>query len=169
MQQLNKEIFAKALLLLGFLILLFSLIISNQLILYVNPRVTNLIKLSGCVLLLMFLRQCWHLKKAWNQPEEKTSIHKKYWKYFPFVVTLVLAFLLPNSSLNASLVQNKGLNSQISNEASKGEYRPLAAELRETNFIKVTDKNFIEVMSELYRFPQEYVGKQIEMKGFIFK
>jgi putative membrane protein len=117
----------------------------------------------------MFLRQCWHLKKAWTQPTDRVHGYKIYWKYSPFVLTLILAFLLPNTSLSASLVQNKGLNSQITSDVSKGEYRPLAAELKETNLIKVTDKNFIAVMSELYCYPKEYVGKEIEMQGFIFK
>jgi putative membrane protein len=169
MSQLNKDTFVRILLLLGFIILLFSIITTNQLTLYVHPRVTSLIQISVYILFIMFLRQCWNLVKAWNQSVSKSHIHRTYWNYLPFILTLLIAFLLPNSSLNASLVKNKGLNSQISTEVSKGEYRPLAAELRQTNFIKVSDQNFLGVMSEIQRYPKEYAGKEIEMKGFIFK
>ncbi|AIF54188.1 TIGR03943 family protein [Pelosinus sp. UFO1] len=169
MPQLNRDIFVRVVLLLGFIILLFSIITTSQLTLYVHPRVTSLIKISGYILFMMFLRQCWNLKKAWNQSVCGSHSHRTYWKYSPFVLTLLIAFILPNSSLNASLVNNKGLNSQISNEVSNREYRPLADELRQTNFIKVSDQNFLGVMSEINRYPKEYAGKEIEMKGFIFK
>lgn len=169
MPQLNRDILARTLLLLGFLILLFSLIMTKQLTLYIHPRGTKLIEISGYVLFLMFLMQCYKLKKAWIQSIGGSNNYKIYWKYYPFILTLLIAFILPNYSLNASLVKNKGLNSQIANENSRGEYRPLAAELRQTNFIKVSDQNFIGVMTEINRFPKDYIGKEIEMKGFISK
>lgn len=171
MSQLNKDVLARALILLGFVLLLFSLIATEQLTLYVHPRIINFIKISDGLLFMMFLLQCWHLKKtwSWSRSTGEDKHCNKYWKYMPFVFTLCIALLLPNTSLNASLVNNKGLNSQITTEISKKEYRPLAPELRKTNLIRVSDTNFIEVMSELYRFPQEYVGKEIDMKGFIYK
>lgn len=169
MSQANKDVLARALILLGFVLLLFSLIITEQLTLYVHPRIISLIKISDGLLFMMFLLQCWNFKKAWNKSTGEVKHCNKYWKYMPFVFTLFIALLLPNTSLNASLVNNKGLNSQFTSEISKKEYRPLAPELRKTNLIKVSDSNFIEVMSELYRFPQEYIGKEIDMKGFIYK
>lgn len=169
MPQMNRDILTKVLLLLGFFILVFYLIVTNQLTLYVHPRVTSLIEISAGLLFMMFLLQCWNLKKAWTQTTGEPHNHRKYWRYSPFILVLAVALLLPNSPLNASLVNNKGLNSQIVNANAKGGDRPLAAELRQTNFIKVTDQNFIGVMSEIYRFPQEYVGKEIDLKGFVFK
>ncbi|MDF2636621.1 MAG: hypothetical protein K0R78_3495 [Pelosinus sp.] len=169
MSQLNKDGLAKALILLGFVLLLFSLIITDQLTLYVHPRIITLIELSDGLLFMMFLLQCWNLKKTWNNSTDEPKQCDRYWRYLPFVFTLLIALILPNTSLNASLVNNKGLNNQIITEISKKDYRPLAPELRKTNLIKVSDNNFIEVMSELYHFPQEYVGKEIDMKGFIFK
>lgn len=169
MPQLNRDILARALLLLGFFVLLLFLIMTNQLTLYVNPKVTNLIKISAGLLFIMFLLQCWHLKKSWTESKNQSHNGGGYWRYSPFVLVLLIALLLPNTSLSASLVQNKGLNSQITGENSKGAYRPLAAELQQTNFIKVSDQNFIEVMSEIYHYPQEYAGKEIDIKGFVFK
>ncbi|MBP2632273.1 MAG: hypothetical protein H6Q70_2901 [Firmicutes bacterium] len=165
MSQLNRESLARTLILLGFFLLLFSLIITDQLTLYVHPRIVMLIEMSAGLLFMMFLLQGWKLSKTWNKPTEEC----KHWKYMPFVFTLLVALILPNTSLNASLVSNKGVNSQVTTEISKKDYRPLAPEMRQTDLIKVDDNNFVDVMSELYRYPQEYVGKQIEMSGFVFK
>jgi len=169
MSQENKDVLARVLILLGFVLVLFSLIITEQLTLYVHPRIISLIKISDGLLFMMFLLQCWNLKKIWNKSTGEAKHCNRCWEYMPFIFALLIALLLPNTSLNASLVNNKGLNSQITTEISKKEYRPLAPELRKTNLIKVSDSNFIEVMSELYRFPQEYIGKEIDMKGFIYK
>lgn len=165
----KKDILVRTLLLLGFLILLFSLITSNQLTLYVHPRGEKLIIISAYLLAVMFVLQCRKLKQVWKQSIKEGNTSKAYWKYSPFVLTLLIAFLLPTSALNASLVNNKGLNSQITTDVAKAAYRPMAEELAQSKFIKVTDQNFLAVMTEINLFPQDYVGKEIEMKGFISK
>ncbi|WP_110955367.1 TIGR03943 family putative permease subunit [Anaerosinus massiliensis] len=168
MSKLNKEAVVRTVILLGFVLLLFWLIMTEQITLYVHPRIINLIKLSNGLFFMMFLLQCWKLKKTWNKSTEQSKCCSRYWRYSPFFFTLAIAILLPNTSLNASLVPNKGLNSQVTNAISKQNDRPIVAEMRNANLIRVSDTNFLDVMSELQRFPQAYVGKEIDMKGFIY-
>lgn len=162
----------RSLILAGFLILLILLINTGQLSLYINPRFNILIELSGYVLLPMLIVQVLSILRPRDIGDyTRGHYHGGLYGYIPFAVVLLIAFMVPGNTLNASLVNTKGLNSQLAAVTNnvKEMPRPLADELRKARSIQVTDRTYTEVMSEIEWFPQDYVGKEITITGFVFR
>ena len=163
----------RASVLLGFITLLMWLVNTHQLTLYINPRFSGLIEIAGWLLFPMAIIQALSIIRvayAFEQVPHGHS-HNSRLAYIPFIIVLMLAFALPGNTLNANLVNSKGLNSQLSAPASSGYEmsQPLAAKLRQDPLIEVTDRDYAEIMSELHFFSQDYIGKEIQMTGFLFK
>lgn len=160
----------RAILLLGFMALLIWLIQTQQLSLYINPKFSGLVEIASYLLFPLFITQLLTIfRPAYTLPNHHS--HSGGWLYFPFIFVLGLAAILPNNTLNANLVNAKGLNSQISASTTPSSEmsRPLAPALRQMSVINVTDRDYTEIMSELQFFPQDYIGKEITMTGFVFK
>jgi putative membrane protein len=171
-QYLDAHALLRSVILGGFLALLVWLVTTRQLSLYINPRFNTLIELSGYVLLPMLIVQLLSVIR-YRSIGDYAAGHEHHGKsgYLPFVVFLVVAYMVPGNTLDASLVDNKGLNSRLATVVNsvKDMPRPLAAELRSTRSIKVTDRTYVEVMSEIEWFPQDYTGKEITVTGFVFR
>jgi putative membrane protein len=180
---MNKKTFfhigacIKAIILLGFITLFAYLILTEELTLYIHPRFTYLAKLTIYLLVPLFVLQTIEI---FHRPitvsstccSQHSHSHGGKWEYTPFIVTLLLAFLVPTTSLDANFVANKGLNSKISSSSLPNIDllpRPMAADLARLSTIQVTEKNYTEVMSEINLFPKDYIGKEITMIGFVFK
>jgi putative membrane protein len=167
----------KAIILLGFITLFAYFILTKELTLYIHPRFTYLTELTICLLIPLFVMQT---IKIFQRPITASSIccrphshdQGSKWEYTPFIATLLLAFLVPTTSLDANFVANKGLNSKISSSSLPNIDllpRPMAADLARLSTIQVTEKNYTEVMSEINLYPKDYIGKEITMIGFVFK
>ncbi|MFZ5651204.1 MAG: TIGR03943 family putative permease subunit [Bacillota bacterium] len=195
---LNLEDKFKSVILLGFSIFLFWLVESENLSIYINPKYAGLTKATAVVMLLMFLAQTF--RPIRRMPSCHSHSSGKKWGYIAFAIPLLMAFLLPDSALDANMAANKriALNNRIesvnqsnalnsgkndatakintsspgtpgSNMQTQGPMRPMADELKNTGLIKVTDENFNYVMSELYLFTDDYIGKEITILGFVDK
>lgn len=165
----------RAIVLFGFIALLLWLVNTYQLTLYINPRFKGLIEIAGWLLFPMAILQALSIVQvsyAFEQaPAMPRHSHHSRWAYIPFLLVLTLAFGLPGNTLNANLVSSKGLNSQLAASPS-GSYemsRPLAPKLKQLSTIEVTDRDYTEIMSELQFFSQDYIGKEIQLTGFVFK
>lgn len=169
---LDPHSLLRGLILGAFLGLLIWLVNTRQLSLYINPRFNTLLELSGYVLFLMFTIQALGVIR-YRSISDYVHRHDHHGKagYLPFVIFLVIACIIPGNTLDASLVDNKGLNSQLTAVVNnvKDMPRPLAAEMRNARSITVTDRTYVEVMSELEWFPQDYRGKEITVTGFVFR
>lgn len=156
----------------GFICLLTWLSMTEQLPLYINPKFTLLIDLSSFLLIPMFAIQVLDclISTTTSLPQH---CHTKIgpWCYIPFLIILILAFSLPANTLNANLVGNRGLNSQLAISVASAQDipRPLASELKPLTLIPITDVNYTEVMSEINTFPADYLGKKVTMTGFVFR
>jgi putative membrane protein len=171
--KINFEALLRVAVLAGLLWLLIKLIASGELNLLVNPRNRWLIELSGYALfVLLAVQVATVLDGGNNQRSCGCAGDNHVWGHIPFLITLLLAFGLPFKSLDENLVTAKGLNSRLAVESAfafRDMPRPLAKQLGGMENIVVTDQNFIEVVSEIILFPRDYVGKEITMKGFVFK
>lgn len=156
----------RALILIGFIIMILSLISSQQLTLYINPKFAGLVELANYLLFPLLAAQLLAIFRPAAQP-----LHQQHsrWSYLPFIIILGLAFSLPTHTLNANLVSTKGFNSQDASAANFEMSRPLADALRQVQVIDVTDKDYTEIMNELQFFPHDYIDKEISMTGFVFK
>lgn len=103
--------------------------------------------------------------------DQHGSNYSVFWKYTPFIIILLLAFVVPENTLNANLVSSKGLNSQSTVAANSVQdlARPLAPAFKQMDKIKITNLNFTEAMCELNNFPKDYIGKKVAMTGFVFR
>lgn len=197
---LNTEAFLKSLILLGFSTFLFWLVQSNKIIFYINPRFVRLTEAAAVLMFLMFLAQITDSCRRASTTHGYSSQSKIKLAFLPFVVTLLMAFLLPHSTLNASMSDNKGIN--LTRPVTSGQPAPPPAvpdnvpvtqtnnnsaniqgcssqgqnpvqlkidELRKSSLIKVTEDNFTIVTNEVNIYPDEFVGKEITMLGFVFK
>ncbi len=167
----NFNALLRTVILFGFMILLIWLIKTQQLNLYINPKFTGLVEITGCLLFPMSVAQALNiLQPAYSLSDHHNHSHSGFWMYIPFLIVLELAFAVPSNTLNANLVSAKGLNSQLSAPASSYEMsRPLAPKLRQMTSIDVTDTDYTEIMSEVQFFSQDYIGKEIVMTGFVFR
>ena len=164
--------FIRAIILLGFISLLIWLSITEQLPLYINPKFLLLIQLSCFLLIPMLAIQVFDaLLPANTTDEHHCHTPSGFWVYIPSLAVLVLGFAIPDNTLNANLVANRGLNSPINKAVTSTQEvsRPLAAELSQMELIKVTDLNYTEAVSEVTDFSKDYIGKKVSMTGFVFR
>lgn len=162
--------FVRSTILAGFIALLSWMLNTQQLALYINPRFTILTEIACFLLFLMLLAQLVAIIRIGRYTGCAHSTSRQ-WEYIPFIFILLLAFLVPSNTLNANLVSSKGLNSQLEivENSKKDMPRPLAAKLKKDASIKVTDHTYTEIISEVQWFPEDYVGKEITVTGFVFK
>lgn len=163
----------RTVILFGFITLIMWLTNTYQLSLYINPRFSSLLEISGWILLPMAIIQALCIIRIVyaHEARHQNHFHGGGLVYAPFVILLALAFVLPGNTLNANLVNSKGINSQLS-DAPTTTYemsRPLAPKLQQMSKIEVTDRDYTEIMSELQFFPQDYIGKEVHVTGFVFR
>lgn len=65
------------------------------------------------------------------------------------------------------LIENKGLNNTILDKARSGMSVPID-NFQDTKFIKISDKNYVDVIQNLYCHPADYIGKTVEITGFAY-
>jgi putative membrane protein len=174
----------KSLILLCFSILLFYLVVSGQIRMYINPRFTVLTELAAVALLLMFAVQLFYSHSC-HPHDHKTPM----WVYVIFIVPLSLAVLLPNAVLDASVASSRGLSFSSANSASAplGSGTPAQAlasgidqggstgrqandaSVSTSGSIQVTPDNFVRVVDAIDQSPEDYAGREIEMLGFVMR
>ncbi|SEP10263.1 TIGR03943 family putative permease subunit [Propionispora vibrioides] len=160
------EALVRFLLLTGLISLFVWLDMTDQFSYYINPRFSPLVRYAYWLLLPLLVIQFFDLLLP-----SPSHTHHHYGKYLPFCIILLLAVLLPDQMLNASLVASKGLNSQttVLATAVASQPRPLKEALQQAETIVVDSNNYTEVMSEINDFPQDYIGKKLTMTGFVFR
>lgn len=166
------DAFVRAIILLGFIILFTWLIQTEQMSLYVNPQFLCLTKITSYLLFPMCITQLANIfRPAYTFKDQHGHNHSFLWIYTPFIFVLGLSFAVSSNTLNANLVNAKGLNSQLSVPAvTLEEYpRPLASKLHQLQLIEVTDPDYSEIMSELELYPNDYISKELTMTGFVFR
>jgi len=172
----NSDALIKSILLFGLILFLFLLNSSGELSLYIHPRFIGLSKAAGCLLALLMLVQCLQIFSPGAHPPSCNCghHHKSSWSYIPFAFAIFIAFAFPSTSLDASMVANKGLNSRLGASSlpfqdAQPLVQPTIKELAKLHHIHLTDANFVDVISELVANPDTYIGKEITLTGFVFK
>lgn len=156
----------------GFFLLLAWLTQTGELALFINPRFKPLTELAAYLLLALGVAQATQIFHKPAAHSHSCCGHSHSGSLVPFILTLLLAFLIPNTSLDANVAANKGLNFRLSGDtgpALASIPRPLAKTLANAQLIEVSDINFTEVIFEINSFPKDYTGKEIEITGFVLK
>ena len=168
--RLSFDAIIKTFILFGYLMFLTWLIGTNDIRLYINPGYLELTQMTVLVLFVLVIVQALqiiYIKKD-NHCHHSSRIVRNWLGYIPFLVSLMLAFYLPSSTLDAKLVGTKGFNTGVI-AVSEQALADFAATMQQMPVIEVTDENYINVISALRLQPEKYVGKQITITGFVYK
>jgi len=181
-KEFKPDVLIKALILLGFGIYLYHLVGSGDINLFINPRYVILTKFTYWALAVMCLVQAGQL---FSRSRHVCGAHGPAGPVLnrtvlPFVFTLLVAFFVPNTTLDANLAANKGLepvsgyagdksggNSGINDNT--GEMPGNRDTVGTAGVIEVTDENFTAVLTSLYLAPLDYSGKEIVLQGFVYR
>ncbi|MBU8880968.1 TIGR03943 family protein [Bacillus sp. FJAT-29790] len=126
--------------------------------------------------------------------EPSRSIGKNIIIYGLFLFPLLLGFCLPNSALSSSLVDKKGINlgggsfgkqsgelvqvdgnedpvlkEMFKTDKYNRDYAKLGIKLFKQDVIELKEEWFMEKILSLDTFSDNFVGKKIQMKGFIYR
>ena len=188
-KSINFESIIKIISMMGFALLFYTVIESGNVQYYVHPRMIPYMKFGilGFILISFFMTG-----EIYKAPRKKIKVIK----YLIFIIPLILAFSMPPKTMNAEslsinsnsgqkktdyTVQEYGVSqgSQIDKENSVDNIDPnvdIVNLADNNNLLKmqgdtiIMDENsFIPWIQELYINPEKYLGKRIEVVGFVFR
>lgn len=193
MKKLNIESIIKILILLGFSLFYFRIIVNNEIIKYVHPRIVPFVVLGmiAMVIIALFL-----IKDSFHTKKKKIKIKN----YIIFIIPLIMIFFMQSTSADSTSIKSSDINTNtgsniISNSNSNndtnqdnnlnnGSTFDLYGGKTETNgqvtsdkkeldikdnVINVNSKNFVFSIDEILDNPDKYVGHEIEITGFVYK
>ncbi|MDR3597665.1 TIGR03943 family putative permease subunit [Clostridium sp.] len=198
MKKLNLDIIIKILILLGFSAFYFRIISNNEIIMYVHPRIIPFVifgMISMFIIALFLITDSFrNKKKKIKLKNYMIFIIPLIMTFFMqntntnSAVTTGDVNINSNTSSNTDFSkssnnpsnQNNDLkNTLLSNSAyelysgkteSDGEGKVDKNQLDiENNIIQVNPKNFVLSLDEILGNPNKYIGKEIEMSGFVYK
>ena len=166
---------------------LHKLIVSGMIAYYINPRFLPLTKAALIFIIILAVLSIIDLLVAVLKGKVNGSLHQT-----PIVVLLAFSTTLvfTPQAFSSSMVQQKGMltfknapteaanperiglenkdNTVVDEKPKQQELDMKAGQLaRKDEVILLTDDNFIVKFAQIYRSPQTYAGKNIEMEGFI--
>jgi len=181
LKKINKEVFLKLIILLGFSFFFYDIIKTGKVLLYVNPRIVPYVKFGMVAMISLSLFIASDLFKS----NRKENIKP----YLFFIIPLFMAFMTPKTSVSSKsmTLTNAKTRSQISN--TKQENIPnnnisngantITPKINSTkvdvkleiqnNTIVLSDNNFEKWTEEISNNMLKYEGKNIELTGFVFK
>lgn len=199
MKKLNLDIVTKILILLGFSIFCLKIIISNEIIMYVHPRIIPFVAFG---IISMFIIALFLITDSFRNNRKKV----RFKNYIAFIIPLFMIFFMqsidassaiktseistnsnissntnlfdgPNNSYNQNNSTNSDLtytNSTYELYSGKTESDGLGTIDKkdldiENNIIQVNPKNFVFSLDEILGNPDKYEGKEIEITGFVYK
>ncbi|KAB2333299.1 TIGR03943 family protein [Cytobacillus depressus] len=142
----------------------------------------------------MIVCECGHDHDHGHSHEPSRSIWENSIIYCLFLFPLLLGFCLPNAALSSSLVEKKGMNlgggsfskqsgelvhvdgnedpelkEMFKTDKYNRDYAKLGIQLYKQDVIELKEEWFMEKILSLDTFSDNFVGKKIQMKGFIYR
>ncbi|RII33056.1 TIGR03943 family protein [Clostridium chromiireducens] len=184
MKKLNLDIIVKTSILLSLSIFYFRIILTNEIVLYVHPRI---IPFAVFGMISMLVIALFLLGGIFNTKKKKL----KFKNYIVFIIPLIMIFFMQtintNSSANASDINsNSSLNSSAnptlnanssssfdiysgkSESDDQGKIDKKELDIK-NGIIEVTLNNFVFSLDEILSNPNKYMGKEIEISGFVYR
>lgn len=188
MKKLNLDILIKIFVLLTFSIFYLKIIFSNEIKLYVHPRIIPF-AVSGTI--LMFIIALFLLEGIFNNNKKKLKLKN----YIVFLIPLIMIFFMQTTNMssaanasdtNSNINLNNGQDSNADNNInvdSSGAFEIYSEKTEsggqgtipkkeldiENGIIEVTTNNFVFSLDEILYNPDKYVGKEIELSGFVYR
>ena len=159
MRKINVDIVIKVVILLGFSIFFYSIILNGKIMRFVHPRVIPYIIIGALGMILIVIFSVPFIFKG-------NKVRRKKLKYIIYMIPLIIAFSLQGEWLKGILIDDD--NREIGKlviEDDNSDKNIGSTEVKERIF--VSDKNFINFVEESAKEINEYMDKEIEIVGFI--
>jgi len=161
-KKINFEILLKFFILTGFVAFFYLIIHSGKAELYVHPRIIIYMKFGIIAMVIIAIVTLGDIFKA---PKRNVNLLP----YMVFIIPLMLAFTQPAKILDSTsnqLSTNNSNNSVALNSKNSSNASDLIVS---GDTIIVSDDNFYNWYSSLNHDIEKYVGKNIELRGFVYK
>ncbi|HEY5524478.1 MAG TPA: TIGR03943 family protein [Clostridium sp.] len=174
MRKLNIETIIKLLVFLGLVAFYYIIVVSGMVNLYVHPRILPFIKVSMVFMVIISLFLVLSIFKV-------GIIKKKKRSYAIFLIPLIMTLGMGSDAVTPSLLEkpNFDIRKEISlknkeidhsgHDHSKEGHEGVDELDTNNKQIVVEDKNYMFFLNEAYNDHDEYLGKEIEITGFIYK
>lgn len=185
----------------GYFELMMYLQVSGKLNQYINTHYQYLAILSMVLSLILAIVQLylWMTGKEQEHHHEDLDhnhgLNKWYQKagaYMLLTLPLLVGTVFPTVSLDASIVEAKGISFPISKESvgdpemntqylrpdtsiyyNESDYKDIMETLldkyEDEGTIEVTDDNYLEIMEIVYNYPSIFQGKKMRYTGFVYQ
>jgi putative membrane protein len=192
-KKLNLNELIWFLILIGFSYYFYMIISTNNIDLYVHPKMVKYVKFALCFFIVLTIFQSKNILSVKKNKSLKLG-------YIMFIIPLALGIILKAEGLSAYSVINKGfsltsqlkvntlkhkhettedgteiceLDEQSNHSANNDKDSPenpsdSVAILKNIN-INMTNENFVKIYEDIYGNPHNYDERKITMKGFIYK
>lgn len=173
MKKVNIEVILKIMVLLGFFLFYFALLRDNTIINYVHPRIVPYAKISLVLMgiILLFL--------IFNIFKEK-MVRRSLRKYAIFLVPLIVFIVVGNNGLSSTAKIQEEKNSvtteeqilnpiRVDNNKKDNKEESNLKESFNKDKIVIDDKHYVDYLNKIGSNHKEYIGRDIEVTGFIYK
>lgn len=193
MKKLNLDIIIKIFILLGFSVFYLKIILNNQILIYVHPRI---IPFAIFGMILMFIIALFLITDGFHNNKKKI----RFKNYVIFILPLIMVFFMQNVNAN-SITKTNDINSNESSNNSANNATNQNNNITNTlasadstyelysgktesdwqgtidkkqldiknNIIEVNQRNFVFSLDELIDNTDKYDGKEIEITGFVYR
>jgi putative membrane protein len=160
---------------------------------YIAPRMIEYVKWSSILLFLIASSQLYFvISTHWRNrticdcehPPSRSTI-KNIATYSLLILPLLFGFSLPDTSMNSALAAKKGVILNTSNttnqnyKSTEGEFIPanpydmdyskLSLKLSQQQTIQIKPQIFLESLTSIELFLDDFIAKKIEISGFIYR
>ena len=154
MKKLNLDIIFKIFILIAFSIFYLKIILTNEIKQYVHPR---FIPFAIFAMVAMFLISLFLVKDIFNNKKKRLKLKN----YIIFLIPLVMILFMQSTT-------TKSITNQTSSQPESDSSENCQIDI-EDDIIKVSPRNFVSSLNEIYNNTDEYNGDEIEISGFVYK
>ena len=194
-KQWDFHAFLRGTIFLSFSLLMISMLMNNTINYYIAPRMMIFVYFALVTFLFLALLQYWRSTPKGQLVDDgshcdhshvmKGSLLKKTVIYSIFLAPVIFGFVVPDAGLNSSFAENRGVNIGGISTYQLMEPQDEDKELRRNSMedlyierfakslamdekITIEDESFIDILNALQSYPDELIGKEVEITGFMF-
>ncbi|WP_240371602.1 TIGR03943 family putative permease subunit [Anoxybacteroides rupiense] len=196
---MNNQLFLRGVLLVGFALVMFKLIVTGQIQQFIAPKMFPFLYFAMGVLFILGIFQIWRSDHHDHAVGCECGHHKdnhplKTWMiYLLFIVPIITGLMFSSQVLDSSVAAKRGVQmgggqkqsdpsanaqTQSLTESAQTEQQPaeksidkqqLAKKLKSAKKIEFTNENYLASLEIIHNHVQEFIGKEIQLTGFVYR
>jgi len=160
MRKFNTEEFVKFIIFIAFNALLCYLMKTGKINNYINPKMFIYIRITIVAIFILALFQLTKIFTVMTRNKFRV-------RHLMFFVVILIGFTAVPNSLNAEIADNKGVT--ITNSNNNSSTNENIKEDITGDIILFDDHNYYENIFKLEGKVQQYIGKKVIIRGFVYK